>query len=96
MFTTPDPVNLPLPSPHLIALHAACAKVAHLSGAGEYIDHIHENMEEISVLAHDGTSSEVREGVTNPTPKAEDLERRRRKRNRTKGGWRTTRIPFRL
>jgi hypothetical protein len=38
----------------------------------------------------------LREGVTNPTPKAEDLERMGCKRNRTKGGWRTTRIPFRL
>jgi hypothetical protein len=59
MFSTPDPVKLPLPSQHLLALHAACAQVAHLSGAGEYVDRILEDMEEISVLAHDGTSSEV-------------------------------------
>lgn len=58
-FTTPDPVKLPLPSPRLLALHAACAKVAHLSGAGEYIDRILEETEGICVLAHDGTSSEV-------------------------------------
>jgi len=32
-FTTPDLVNLPLPSPTYLAIHAACAKVAHLSGA---------------------------------------------------------------
>jgi hypothetical protein len=59
MFSTPDPVKLPLPSPHLLALHAACAQVAHLSGAGEYVDRILEDMEEMCVLAHDGTSSEV-------------------------------------
>lgn len=58
-FTTPDPVNLPLPSPHLLALHAACAQVAHLSGAGEYIDLILTEMEEMEELTYDGTSSEV-------------------------------------
>ena len=59
MFTTPDPVKLPLPSPDLLALHAACAQVAHLSGAGEYLDRILEDMEQMDVLAHDGTSSDV-------------------------------------
>jgi len=59
MFTTPDPLKLPLPSPDLLALHAACAQVAHLSGAGEYVDRILKDMEDICVLAHDGTSSEV-------------------------------------
>ncbi|KIJ15329.1 hypothetical protein PAXINDRAFT_114990 [Paxillus involutus ATCC 200175] len=58
-FTTPDPDKLPLPSPDLLALHAACAKVAHLSGAGEYVDRILEDMEQIEVLAYDGTSSDV-------------------------------------
>jgi hypothetical protein len=37
-----------------------------------------------------------REGVTIPTPLASELERIEREQNRTKGGWRTTRIPFRL
>jgi len=59
MFTTPDPVKLPLPSPDLLGLHAACAQVAHLSGEGEYVDQILEEMEQINVLAHDGTSSDV-------------------------------------
>jgi hypothetical protein len=45
-FTTTDP-ELPLPSPHLLALHAACAKVAQLSGASEFID---RDMETISVF----------------------------------------------
>jgi hypothetical protein len=59
VFTTPDPVKLPLPSPDLLALHATCAQVAHLSGAREYLDRIIEEMEELGVLAQDGTSSEV-------------------------------------
>ena len=59
MFTTVDPDKLPLPSPELLALHAACAKVAHLSGAGEYVDRILEDMEQIDVLAYDGTSSDI-------------------------------------
>ena len=54
-FTTTDP-ELPLPSPHLLALHIACAEVAQLSGASEFID---RDMETISVLAHDGTPSDV-------------------------------------
>jgi len=58
-FTTPDPVGLPLPSPDLLALHEACAQVAHLSGAGEYVDRIIEEMEGMNELAYDGTSSDV-------------------------------------
>jgi hypothetical protein len=55
MFTMPDPVKLPLPSPGLLTFHVACAQVTHLSGAGEYVDNIIEDMEEICMLAHDGT-----------------------------------------
>ncbi|GAW02658.1 hypothetical protein LENED_004325 [Lentinula edodes] len=42
-FTTSDP-RLPLPDPALLALHATCAKVAHLSGAGEHIDRVHRDL----------------------------------------------------
>ncbi|KAI6030005.1 hypothetical protein EDC04DRAFT_2572635 [Pisolithus marmoratus] len=34
-FSTPDPEKYPLPNPTYLALHATCAKVAHLSGAME-------------------------------------------------------------
>ncbi|KAF5334992.1 hypothetical protein D9611_010051 [Ephemerocybe angulata] len=34
---TPDPVNCPLPSPRYLEIHAACARVAHFSGALRYI-----------------------------------------------------------
>ncbi|KAK7037503.1 hypothetical protein VNI00_010995 [Paramarasmius palmivorus] len=41
--------NLPAPSPELLALHAACAKVAHLSGAGAYIDELDEDTDDLPV-----------------------------------------------
>ncbi|KAG7085672.1 hypothetical protein E1B28_003217 [Marasmius oreades] len=43
----------PFPSPELLALHASCAKVAHLSGAGEYLDELDEDLDELPVLAAD-------------------------------------------
>ncbi|KAK7030885.1 hypothetical protein VNI00_013995 [Paramarasmius palmivorus] len=54
--STPD---LPAPSPELLALHAACATVAHLSGAGAYIDELDEDTDSLPVLTHDGQSSEI-------------------------------------
>ncbi|KAJ3753921.1 hypothetical protein EV360DRAFT_52612, partial [Lentinula raphanica] len=59
IFTTPDPVLYPVPDPELLTLHATCAKVAYLSGAGEYLDKIHHDEETIGVLATDGGSFEV-------------------------------------
>jgi hypothetical protein len=58
-FTSSDPIKLPIPSPKLIALHAACAKVAHLSGAGAYIDKLDRDADDLDVLAGDGGSSDV-------------------------------------
>ncbi|TFK53841.1 hypothetical protein OE88DRAFT_1656216 [Heliocybe sulcata] len=58
-FSTPDPEHLPLPSAELLALHAVCAKVAHLSGAAEYLDELDRDLEMSNVLASDGGSSEV-------------------------------------
>ncbi|KAJ3861459.1 hypothetical protein EV359DRAFT_84301 [Lentinula novae-zelandiae] len=57
-FTTLDP-RLPLPDPALLALHATCANVAHLSGAGEHIDRVHKDLRHLDVLAEDGGSSDV-------------------------------------
>ncbi|KDQ51059.1 hypothetical protein JAAARDRAFT_541675 [Jaapia argillacea MUCL 33604] len=56
--TTTDP-DLPLPDPRLLRLHAACAKVAHLSGAGRIVDETLRDIEELNVLAHDGGSAHV-------------------------------------
>ena len=44
-FTSSDPVKLPLPSPSYLKLHAACCKVAILSGADVYVDTILSEME---------------------------------------------------
>ena len=52
-------VDLPLPDPCLLRLHAACAKVAHLSGAGQIVDEILRDIEELNVLASDGGSAHV-------------------------------------
>jgi len=58
-FTSSDPTNLPVPSPELLALHAACAKVAHLSGAREHIDELDRDLDDSRVLAADGSSYSV-------------------------------------
>ncbi|KAF5376150.1 hypothetical protein D9615_007748 [Tricholomella constricta] len=58
-FTTKDPEYLPVPAPELLALHATCCKVAHLSGAAEWIDMVYRDADEIGVLAPDGTSGDV-------------------------------------
>jgi hypothetical protein len=52
-------MHLPVPAPELLALHATCCKVAHLSGAAEYIDMIYRDADEIGVLAPDGTSGDI-------------------------------------
>ncbi|EEB90280.1 hypothetical protein MPER_11531 [Moniliophthora perniciosa FA553] len=57
-FVTSDS-ELSLPSPELLALHAACAKVAHLSGAAAYIDKLDRDTDDLCVLAHDGGSSSI-------------------------------------
>ncbi|KAF9240960.1 hypothetical protein BU15DRAFT_87516 [Melanogaster broomeanus] len=65
-FTTPDPEELPLPSPTYLHIHAACAKVAKLSGAGDYIDKLSRDLEEIRVLSKDGSSAELLKHVLLP------------------------------
>ncbi|KAJ3891725.1 hypothetical protein GG344DRAFT_29271, partial [Lentinula edodes] len=57
-FTTPDP-SIPLSDPALLAIHATCAKMAHLSGAGKYIDRVQIDFDRLEVLAEDGGSSDV-------------------------------------
>ncbi|KAJ3929362.1 MAG: hypothetical protein NXY57DRAFT_963689 [Lentinula lateritia] len=41
------------------SLSMSCAKVAHLSGAGEYIDRVQKYFDRLEVLAEDGGSSDV-------------------------------------
>jgi len=56
---TPDMSKYPLPDPRYLAIHAACARVAHLSGAAEYIEMVFRDMEDTKVLANNGGSGEV-------------------------------------
>ncbi|KAK0477722.1 hypothetical protein EDD18DRAFT_1087631 [Armillaria luteobubalina] len=62
-FTTPNTNALPLPSPAYLVIHAACCRVAHLSGAAEYVEKVLREEEEIRerigsmcTLAEDGSS----------------------------------------
>lgn len=63
---TSDPlaptVDVELPDPHLLRLHAVCVKVAHLSGVEEnYFSKFSNELEETTVLSQDGSSMELLE-----------------------------------
>ncbi|KAJ8584280.1 hypothetical protein M405DRAFT_747326 [Rhizopogon salebrosus TDB-379] len=63
-FTTPDSVHLPLPSPRCLYLHAVCARVVQLSGAGPYMQTILQDMDDMDdmcALESDGSSADVLE-----------------------------------
>ncbi|TFK32193.1 hypothetical protein BDQ12DRAFT_692868 [Crucibulum laeve] len=60
-FTTSDPIKLPVPSPTYLAMHAACAKIAHLSGAAEYTNKFYRDMEDSTTLDADGASAHMLE-----------------------------------
>ncbi|CCO36522.1 hypothetical protein BN14_10659 [Rhizoctonia solani AG-1 IB] len=45
-----------IPDPRLLEIHAACAKVAHASGMGEYIDSVLRDLEDLQVLPENGSS----------------------------------------
>ncbi|KAH9026394.1 hypothetical protein EDB85DRAFT_2149232 [Lactarius pseudohatsudake] len=56
--TSEDP-RLPLPNPDYLEIHAACCRVAHLSGAGEYMDKVLEDLEDTRVLSEDGSTAHM-------------------------------------
>ncbi|EKM57142.1 uncharacterized protein PHACADRAFT_91812, partial [Phanerochaete carnosa HHB-10118-sp] len=58
-FTTPDTQEYPFPDPRYLKLHAACARVYHLSGAAEYIESFQREIEDTMVLADNGSSAEM-------------------------------------
>jgi len=51
--------DVPPPHPQMLALHAICARVAHMSGAAEFLDKLKLDAEETSVLAFDGSSAHL-------------------------------------
>jgi len=54
LYLTPDRTIEP-PSRRLLAIHCAIAHILHLSGAGEYINKIYRDMEELGVQADGST-----------------------------------------
>jgi hypothetical protein len=52
-------LQFPLPDPRYLRIHATCAQVANLSGAGECIDRVIRDLQYTDVLAPDGSSAEV-------------------------------------
>ncbi|CAE6460738.1 hypothetical protein ACGC1H_005326 [Rhizoctonia solani] len=51
--------GLPTPDPQYLALHAACARVVHLSGAAEAIDSYLRNAQRKKVLSHDALPADI-------------------------------------
>ncbi|KAK0199644.1 hypothetical protein DFS33DRAFT_1363862 [Desarmillaria ectypa] len=65
-FASPDPEALPLPSPAYLAIHAACCRIAHMSGAAGYAEKVlrdeeetREQIQRMGILAEDGSSMDI-------------------------------------
>jgi hypothetical protein len=58
-FITTDEKNLLRPSPRLLALHAACAKVFNHSGAAVEVERLDNELQDSTVLDADGSSSKI-------------------------------------
>jgi len=56
----------PPPDPQLLALHATCARVAHMSGAAEFFNKLEWDAEETRVLAFDGSSAHLLTNLISP------------------------------
>ena len=54
-----------LPSRDLIGLRAACARVAHMSGAAEQIDQSYRDEEDTTVMANDGSTGDLLSSLLN-------------------------------
>ncbi|KAK6987855.1 hypothetical protein R3P38DRAFT_3099115 [Favolaschia claudopus] len=59
-------LELPLPSSELLALHAVCARVAHMSGAAQALDDLDRDLEDTQVLAKDGGSANLLHMMLSP------------------------------
>lgn len=47
------------PDPRLVAIHAACAEIANMSGAANYLEENHRDTEEIAVMTQPGAAYEL-------------------------------------
>ncbi|KAF9643201.1 hypothetical protein BDM02DRAFT_3227296, partial [Thelephora ganbajun] len=54
------------PDPKLLALHAMCAQVVHMSGAAKFLDELEWKAEETNVLAFDGSSVHLLSNLMSP------------------------------
>lgn len=62
-----DAKRIPIiPDRRLLALHAACARVAHMSGAAEFLDQLFWDAEESRVLLSDGSSVTMLSALLGP------------------------------
>ncbi|KAK0207775.1 hypothetical protein IW262DRAFT_1498433 [Armillaria fumosa] len=59
MLTDATNGKIPLPDRRYFRLHHACATIAHLSGAGEVVEQLFRDMEDLKVLAEDGGSNHL-------------------------------------
>ncbi|KAI0712657.1 hypothetical protein C8Q76DRAFT_797492 [Earliella scabrosa] len=54
-----DDVKIPAPDPRIIALHAACARVAHTSGAMDYLREFYRDTDSIAVMTQPNAAYEL-------------------------------------
>ena len=59
MLTDATNGNIPLPDRRYFQLNDVCARIAHLSGAGEVVEQLFRDMEDVKVLAEDGGSNHL-------------------------------------
>ncbi|KXN89744.1 hypothetical protein AN958_05284 [Leucoagaricus sp. SymC.cos] len=57
--TTDDGVFIPPPHRSLLALHAACARIAHMSGAAEYLDYLYREPDSIMTMTESNAPAEL-------------------------------------
>lgn len=57
-------VVIPPPHPRLLALHAACAGIANMSGAAEYIEETLRDTEPIAVMTEPNAANELIRALT--------------------------------
>ena len=58
-YTLPGGKEIEPPSPQLIALHAACAKIAHMSGAAEHLEEAFRDTEPLPVMTDPNAPDEL-------------------------------------
>ena len=58
-YTLPNGKKIEPPSPKLIALHATCAKIAHLSGAAEHLKETFRDTEPLPVMTAPNAADEL-------------------------------------